>query len=127
MAGIIRPEYEFNHYGDRGSVDLLAWHPTERVLLIIEVKSALTDLQATLMSYARKLRIVPDLVAHARGGTHGAWADCSSWPARGRTAIVVAQHPVDLRGELPATGHRGAAVDAPLRTEALGGAVVCCA
>ena len=60
-------EYGFNHYGDRGSVDVLAWHEASRTLLIVEVKSRLTDLQATFTSFARKLRIVPRLVLGERG------------------------------------------------------------
>ena len=60
-------EYGFNHYGDRGSVDVLAWHAESRTLLIVEVKSRLTDLQATFTSFARKLRIVPGLVLRDRG------------------------------------------------------------
>ena len=59
----VRLEYGFNHYGDRGSVDVLAWHAATRTLLIIEVKTRLTDLQELLASLARKLRIVPGLVA----------------------------------------------------------------
>lgn len=58
----IRLEYGFNHYGERGSVDILAWHAGTRSLLIIEVKTRLADLQALLSSLARKLRIVPDFV-----------------------------------------------------------------
>ena len=60
-------EYGFNHYGDRGSVDVLAWHPLERTLLIVEVKSRLTDLQATFTSLATKVRVVPKLVRRERG------------------------------------------------------------
>jgi transcriptional regulator with XRE-family HTH domain len=60
-------EYGFNHYGDRGSVDVLAWHAESRTLLIVEVKSRLTDLQATFTSFARKLRIVPGLVLRDHG------------------------------------------------------------
>jgi transcriptional regulator with XRE-family HTH domain len=59
-------EYGFNHYGERGSVDVLAWHEDSRTLLIVEVKSRLTDLQATFTSFARKVRIVPDLVMRER-------------------------------------------------------------
>ena len=55
-------EYGFNHFGERGSVDVLAWHAQTRTLLIVEVKSRLTDLQATFTSIATKLRIVPMLV-----------------------------------------------------------------
>ena len=60
-------EYGFNHYGDRGSVDVLAWHAESRTLLIVEVKSRLTDLQATFTAFARKLRIVPGLVLCEHG------------------------------------------------------------
>lgn len=63
---IVEAEFTFNDYGDRGSVDLLAWQPGRRALLIVEVKTSLTDLQAMLMSLSRKVRVVPRLVA-ARG------------------------------------------------------------
>jgi transcriptional regulator with XRE-family HTH domain len=33
----IVPEFTFNHYGDRGSVDILAWHAAERILLLFGV------------------------------------------------------------------------------------------
>ena len=42
---------------------MLAWHAATRTLLIVEVKSRFTDLQAMLLSLGRKLRLVPD---HAR-------------------------------------------------------------
>lgn len=74
VVGILRAngwevlvEYGFNHYGDRGSVDVLAWHEESHTLLIVEVKSRLTDLQATFTAFARKLRIVPRLVRSERG------------------------------------------------------------
>lgn len=63
----VLPEFTFNVYGERGSVDVLAWHPAMRALLIVEVKSRLTDLQAMLMSISRKIRLVPPLVADERG------------------------------------------------------------
>jgi transcriptional regulator with XRE-family HTH domain len=61
------PEYTVNVFGDRGSVDVLAWHPVRRAVLLIEVKTWLTDLQAMLSSLSRKVRLVPGLVAEERG------------------------------------------------------------
>jgi transcriptional regulator with XRE-family HTH domain len=61
------PEFTFNFYGERGSVDILAWHPGKRALLLIEVKTRLTDLQRLLMSVSKKLRLVPGLVSEERG------------------------------------------------------------
>ena len=60
-------EYTFNHYGDRGSVDVLAWHAGARVLLLIEVKSELESLEAVLRSMDVKTRVVPALLARDRG------------------------------------------------------------
>jgi transcriptional regulator with XRE-family HTH domain len=60
-------EYSFNHYGDRGSVDIVAWHPMLRVLLIVEVKSRIVDLQDLASSIDRKVRVVPALLARERG------------------------------------------------------------
>jgi transcriptional regulator with XRE-family HTH domain len=60
-------EYSFNHYGDRGSVDVLAWHPGRRVLLIVEVKSELRDLQDMLRALDVKRRVVPARVRDEMG------------------------------------------------------------
>jgi transcriptional regulator with XRE-family HTH domain len=61
------PELSFNHYGERGSVDIVAWHAATRTLLIIEVKSRIDDVQDLLHTFGRKVRIVPDVVARERG------------------------------------------------------------
>jgi transcriptional regulator with XRE-family HTH domain len=60
-------EYTFNHFGDRGSVDVLAWHPDRRALLVVEAKTRLLDVQATLAVLDRKARVVPALVRGERG------------------------------------------------------------
>lgn len=60
------PEATFNHYGERGSIDVLAWHPEHRALLVVEVKSVVPDMQAMLSGVDRKARVaIP--VAAARG------------------------------------------------------------
>lgn len=50
------PEATFSVYPERGSVDLLAFHPSTGALLIVEVKSAIPDVQATLAGMDRKAR-----------------------------------------------------------------------
>jgi transcriptional regulator with XRE-family HTH domain len=59
----IRVEFGFNEYGERGSVDVLAWHAATATLLIIEVKTRIDDLQAALASFERKLRLIPRVAA----------------------------------------------------------------
>ncbi len=57
------PEATFNRYGERGSIDILAWHPGHTALLIVEVKSVMPDVQALLSGIDRKQRIAPGLAA----------------------------------------------------------------
>lgn len=52
-------EVSFNHYGDRGRIDLLAWHPVHRLALVVEVKSELDDAQALLGGLDVKCRVAP--------------------------------------------------------------------
>lgn len=67
LGWICVPEYTFSHFGERGSVDILAWHPVFRALLIIEVKSRVFDVQALFMGVDRKARLMPLIVAKERG------------------------------------------------------------
>jgi hypothetical protein len=60
-------EFSFNDYGDRGSVDVLAWHAQGSALLVVETKSRLANLQDTCRSLDVKARVVPRLAAQARG------------------------------------------------------------
>jgi transcriptional regulator with XRE-family HTH domain len=67
------PEYTFNEFGDRGSVDVLGWHPEHRALLLVEVKTSITDLQAMLMSMSKKVRVVPTVVERERNWRRAAF------------------------------------------------------
>ena len=59
-------EVSFNVWGERGSIDLLAFEPLSQSLLVVEVKSVVPDVQATLMTLDRKARLAPEL-ARERG------------------------------------------------------------
>jgi transcriptional regulator with XRE-family HTH domain len=71
------PEATFNHFGERGSIDILAWHPGRRALLIVEVKSVVPDIQALLAGVDRKQRAGRRL-AEERG-----------WPLRSVSKLIV--------------------------------------
>lgn len=88
------PEYTFNHFGDRGSVDVLAWHPRSRTLLVIEVKTILVDVQELLGTLDRKCRVVPSLVARERG-----------WRAAAVGRIVVIEDRTTARRTVAAHDH----------------------
>lgn len=59
-------EHSFNHYGERGRIDILAWHPIYRVLLVVEIKSELADAQGLLGGLDVKARVAP-VVARGLG------------------------------------------------------------
>ncbi len=94
-------EYSFNHYGDRGSVDIAGWHASTRTLLIIEVKSRLADVQDLHATMDRKCRVVPALLARERGwravnvGRVLVVADAST------TRRIVARHAATFDAALP--------------------------
>jgi transcriptional regulator with XRE-family HTH domain len=59
-------EVSFNHYGDRGRIDVLAFDRASRVLLVAEVKSRIDDAQETVGRIDVKARVAPEL-GRARG------------------------------------------------------------
>lgn len=54
---LAQPEVSFNHYGDRGRCDLLAWHPATRTMLVVEVKTRIGNVQETLGRLDVKTRL----------------------------------------------------------------------
>jgi transcriptional regulator with XRE-family HTH domain len=58
-----RAEVSFNHYGDRGRVDLVARHASLGYLLIVEIKTEIGDLQELLGHLDVKVRLAPTIAA----------------------------------------------------------------
>jgi len=54
---IARPEVSFNVDGERGLVDVVAWHPPTRALLLIEVKTEIVDVGEVVGTFDRKRRL----------------------------------------------------------------------
>ena len=50
-------EVSFNHFGDRGRCDVLAWHASTRTLLIVEAKTRFGNLQETIGALDVKRRL----------------------------------------------------------------------
>jgi transcriptional regulator with XRE-family HTH domain len=61
-------EASFSIRGERGSVDVLAWHRESAAIAVSEVKSVVPDAQATIAPIDRKGRLAP-LIARDRGWT----------------------------------------------------------
>jgi hypothetical protein len=62
-------EVTFNHYGERGSIDLLAWDHASRAVVMVEIKSTIVDIQATVSSIDRKARVAAVIARDRRWET----------------------------------------------------------
>jgi transcriptional regulator with XRE-family HTH domain len=102
----VLPEFTFNHYGDRGSVDVLAWHPGERILLIIEVKATLKDLQDLLASLSKTLRVVPAAARTELGWNANHVARIVVVAATHLNRAVVTKHGATFNSSFPARSRR---------------------
>jgi len=65
LGWLVRVEVSFNQYGERGRIDVLAFHPAMRALLVVEVKTALGDLQDTLGRLDVKVRLARTIAREA--------------------------------------------------------------
>jgi DNA-binding XRE family transcriptional regulator len=100
---LVRPEVSFNHFGERGVIDLVAFHPMTRTLLIVEIKTELVDIGALLATADRRARLA-DVIGRSIG-----WdpARVASWivVAEGRTnRRVVSAHRELIRTAFPGDG-----------------------
>jgi transcriptional regulator with XRE-family HTH domain len=54
---VVRVELSYSRYGERGRIDLVAWHPATGILVVIEIKTDLVDVQDLLGSLDAKARL----------------------------------------------------------------------
>ncbi|MEJ7749185.1 MAG: helix-turn-helix domain-containing protein [Candidatus Limnocylindrales bacterium] len=71
----LAPEVSFSIYGERGAIDLLAWHQPHRALIVIELKTDIADVNELLGTFDRKRRLAPT-IARDRGWVP---ANVSGW------------------------------------------------
>lgn len=97
------PEVSFSIYGERGIIDVLAWHPGRRMLLIIELKTEVVEVSSLIASMDQRRRLAWE-IARNRG-----WHPLavSTWVviADSRTnRRAVAAHSGVLRAKMPIDG-----------------------
>lgn len=93
VGWIVRPEVSFNHYGERGRVDLLAFHPLTSSLIVAEVKSDIGDTQDTLGTLDMKTRLAHRLAADAGWPPPSAVVPALVLVESGSSRRVVERHP----------------------------------
>jgi hypothetical protein len=60
---LVRVEVSYSRYGERGRVDLLAYHALTRTLLLVAVKTELVDAQDVLGTFDAKVRLATHVAA----------------------------------------------------------------
>jgi hypothetical protein len=100
---IVAAEISFAIYGERGIVDLLAWHESTSSLVVIELKTAIVDVDELIGTLDRKRRLAAQIAA-SRG-----WAarSVSAWLIVGDSSTNrrrVADHRTLLTSALPRDG-----------------------
>jgi hypothetical protein len=83
----VATEVSFNVRGERGAIDILAFHHSTKSLLVIEIKSVVPDLQAMLGTLDKR----PASLSVSLGSVVGestASQDCWSSPTTGPPVVV---------------------------------------
>lgn len=52
-------EISYSHFGERGSMDIVAWHAATETMLVVEVKTELHSIEGTLRKLDEKVRLAP--------------------------------------------------------------------
>jgi transcriptional regulator with XRE-family HTH domain len=102
---VAEPEVSFSIYGERGIIDILAWHPTRRILLVIELKTEFVDINEMMGSVDRKRRLAWK-IASERGWDPVAVATWVVLPDNRTNRRALAAHEAVLRAKFPVDGRK---------------------
>lgn len=97
-------EVTYAHYGERGSIDILAWHEHARVVLVVEVKTELASIEATLRKLDEKVRLAGAIARDRLGWHPGHVARMLVLPSSSTERRRAARHALVLDAALPVRG-----------------------
>lgn len=93
----VEPEVSFNEWGERGRVDLVAYHPGTGTLVVVEVKTQLVDLQDLFGRLDIKVRLART-VAERLGWTVRSRVTLLAVADTSHNRQVVRRHPAQFGG-----------------------------
>ena len=101
---LLAPEATFSVYGERGAIDVLAIHPSLGVLLVVELKTQIVDVEGLIGAVDRYRRRAPG-IARDRGwaplSVAATWVAVRDTPTNRRR---LAAHAFTLRAAFPDDG-----------------------
>ena len=95
-------EVSFSDYGDRGSIDVLGWHPGTRSLAVEEVKSELGSIEGTLRPFDVKARLARKIALERYGWDAQFVGRILILPDDSSARRAVERHSAALNAVLPA-------------------------
>jgi hypothetical protein len=98
----VRVEWSFNHFGERGSIDILGWKAAERALAVCEVKSRVVEIADLHLGVDRKVRIAGDLVPATLGWRPLTRGALLILPAEPTTYDAIRRHAATFDASFPA-------------------------
>jgi DNA-binding XRE family transcriptional regulator len=98
----VATEVSFNVYGERGSIDILAFHPATGALLVVEVKSVVPDIGGMLMTLDRKVRLAAQVAREQLGWQATSVSRLLVLPEDRTARRRVAQHATTFETTFPA-------------------------
>jgi transcriptional regulator with XRE-family HTH domain len=104
LGWVVRPEVSYSEYGERGSIDLLAWHAPTRTLLVIEVKTELTSIEETLRKHDAKRRLSERIATRDLGWPPASIGALLVLPASATARRRVHRHEAVLASAYPMRG-----------------------
>jgi hypothetical protein len=102
---VIAPEVSFSIRGERGIIDIVAWHAESRTLLVIELKTEIVDVNELMGTIDRKRRLA-SYVVRERGwfpASVGVWVIVAESVTNRRR---VRSHQATLRAAFPSDGRK---------------------
>jgi len=97
---VVATEVSFNVRGERGVIDILAFHAVTGSLLVVEIKSVVPDLQAMLATLDRKVRVARE-IGRERGWQVATISKLLVFPDDRTARRRVARHSVIFATALP--------------------------
>ncbi len=97
------PERSFSIWGERGVIDLLAWHAATRTLLIVELKTEIVEVQRLIGTVDRYRRLAPQIIRDLGWEplTVSVWVAVAENPTNRRR---LSEHAGVLRAAFPTDG-----------------------
>lgn len=97
------PERSFSIWGERGVIDILAWHAATRTLLVVELKTEIVEVQRLIGTVDRYRRLAPQAVRELGWEPRvvAAWVAVADSPTNRRR---LSEHAGVLRAAFPSDG-----------------------